>query len=121
VTVLPVFSTERTIAAYCGKYIGKDVAARLPEDKGARMVEYARNGQRRFTTRFAWNNRNARLWRQKLAKLAEWCGFPDFEDFRRWKGPRWASHLRERILAVSLEDGAEGDAGPARARGLKRI
>ena len=101
-TVLPVFSAPAVLAKYYAKYIVKDFRQRDPRDKGARLVETCRAGARVSWSRFAWNSTAARLWRLKVAHIAEFCGLKDLEAFALKFGKRWAFHLRDCIVALKL-------------------
>jgi hypothetical protein len=104
--LLPVKSNEEGIARYVGKYISKHVRERNQSDKGARLVRYLgfKPGDRRASCRFAWNNDNAWLWRNKLKALATEYRLADFDAFSRLCGRRWAWHLQSRILRQELHD-----------------
>ena len=129
--LLPVKSTAEGIARYVGKYISKDVAARLPEDKGARMVEYSKRA-RIGTTRFARVSVRSWLWRHKVAEFAKKHGCADLDELRALCGSRWAHNMREQIMDTPLSYWPSGahyaadrctsgdvplDAGPVRQTG----
>lgn len=111
--LLPVKSTANGIAYYVGKYIAKHVGSRSKEDRGARMVRYigfsARDAEgrrvsvRRASSRFAWANDNAWLWRQKVAIFADQVGAADEYDLQRLFGKRWAYMLQDSILAIRVD------------------
>ena len=102
--VLPVKTTVEGVAYYLGGYIGKNVKHRVEFDKGARLVHYGGfgPGERRASTRLAWNTDNAWLWRQKLAAFAQRMGVKDFADLQKAFGPRWAWHLQGSIIAEHI-------------------
>jgi hypothetical protein len=113
--LMPVRSTHEGIGRYVGKYISKHHAARKPEDKGIRLVEYSR-GARMARTRFAWSSENAATWRAKVRTFAQvvntWIepeatlrGLPligddDIAGLTLWLGPHWAYDMREFIFSL---------------------
>jgi hypothetical protein len=113
--LMPVRSTHEGIGRYVGKYISKHHAARKPEDKGIRLVEYSR-GARMARTRFAWSSENAATWRAKVRTFAQvvntWIepeatlrGLPligddDIAGLTLWLGPHWAYDLRKFIFSL---------------------
>lgn len=104
--LLPIRSTEEGIARYVGKYIGKHMAARLAEDKGARLVRYS-NGCRMASCRFSWATEGAALWRLKVKAFA-WAMFasqgvpPTMKGLATAFGPRWAYRWRDAILSMPV-------------------
>ena len=104
--LLPVKTNIEAMAKYVGKYISKHVEARLPEDKGVRLVRYSK-GARSGTTRFMFNSDGSTEWRRKVATFAEIvkARHPDedissLSDLTRVLGKRWAYHHRDYILAL---------------------
>lgn len=95
--LLPVRSSTEAIAKYVGKYIAKNIdARRASQDKGVRLVRYARNA-RAGTTRFQFNSAGGKEWRRKLAIFAGIVNadnpaacITDIGDFSRVLGPNWA-------------------------------
>jgi hypothetical protein len=102
--LLPVKSNSEGIARYVGKYISKHVRERVGSDKGARLVRYLGfgPGERKASSRLAWNTDNAWLWRHKLAAFAHRLGLEDFADLQKAFGPRWAWHLQGSIIAEHI-------------------
>lgn len=102
--LLPIRSTEEGIGRYLGKYLGKHYGARLPEDKGARLVRYS-SGARMAVTRFNFVTPGAAQWRRKVRAFA-WLMFqsqgipPTMQGLRTALGPRWAYSWREFIMAL---------------------
>lgn len=102
--LLPVKSTEEGIGRYMGKYLGKHIGARLPEDKGAKLVRYSEQA-RHASTRFAFSSEGAREWRRKVGAfchlVAERYGVrPSFTGVREVLGPSWAYQWRDFIAAL---------------------
>jgi hypothetical protein len=103
--LLPVKSTDEGIARYVGGYIKKGVASRRASDKGARIVRFLgfKPGDRRVSSRFAWNTPNAWLWRQKVKCFAKSWALESLDDLVRVFGRRWAYHLCDEILSVRID------------------
>ena len=101
--LLPVKSTAEGIARYVGKYVSKHIEERRDEDKGMRVVAFGNygKGERRCSSRFAWNTPNARLWRGKLAVFAETIGADTVEDLKALYGSSWAYHVAPSVFAIS--------------------
>jgi hypothetical protein len=100
--LLPCKSNAEGLSRYLGKYISKNIESRIEADKSARLVMYSRSltaeAQEHLRPNdFAWNSKGAWLWRKKLAKVAERCGFKQQKDFKEFHGHRWAFHLAERV------------------------
>lgn len=100
--LLPVKSTIEGMARYVGKYIAKGVGTKVRSDKGARVVGYSGfgPGDRKCSPRFAWANANAREFRRKLAKLADFLGLKTMADLKAEFGPRWAYALYPTIMRI---------------------
>lgn len=104
--LLPIRSSTEAIAKYVGKYIAKNIDARRDDqDKGVRLVRYARNA-RAGTCHFQFY-RSARDWRRKVAMFAALvqAHHPDtiisgIADLSRVVGPRWAHNNREFISTL---------------------
>jgi hypothetical protein len=111
--VLPIRSTGAAVACYMGKYVGKCIGNRRPQDKGARLVRFVgfsskdaagnRFSTRKANARFAWANDNAWLWRQKVAIFAHQAGAKTMEDLQRLFGPRWAYHFQASIMEIRID------------------
>lgn len=104
--LMPIRKTAEGVAKYVGKYIGKHIGQRLPEDKGARLVRYAK-GTNVFGTRFSWVSPGAAHWRAKLGALCLRLNYtPEnyqarlCEDF----GTNWVYRLRPLIEAIKLPE-----------------
>ena len=104
--LLPVKSDIEAMAKYVGKYIGKAIEARNPEDKGVRLVRYSR-GARAGTTRFQFHSQGSKEWRRKVATFAIMVQMRhpgeriiELEDLSRVLGKRWAYHHRDTILSL---------------------
>lgn len=89
--------------------------ARIPEDKGARLVRYSKRANR-VGVRFAWNSVGAFMWRLKLGAF---CGVlrltPDNYKvvLAEWFGRNWVYALRpviESIKPVEFHPDAESKA-----------
>jgi hypothetical protein len=98
--MLPIRTTAKAIANYMAKHLRN----RLPEDKGVHLVRCG-NGMLRVRSRFSFNSKGARLYRQKLAAFAAQphiraAGVREYSDLKRVFGPRWAYRLAEAILAM---------------------
>ena len=117
--LLPVRSCAEGIARYVGKYISKHVRARSGQDKGARLVRYLGYGpgDRRASSRFAWNTDNGWLWRTKLKAFAERNGARSTDDLVKLFGPRWAYRLQAEILAERLD----GVVHPSRRCAMRNV
>jgi len=102
--LLPIKSTVEAIAKYVGKYIAKHMEARNPDDKGVRLVRYARNA-RVGTTRFQFQSTGAAEWRRKLCVFAQIIQerhpelvVASLSDLSKVLGKRWAYNHRTFIL-----------------------
>lgn len=102
--LLPVKSSSDAIAKYVGKYISKHTENRLREDKGVRLVRYAKNA-RIGTTRFQFFTDGSRQWRDKCAVFAQMLS-ARFEteitqdNIADYLGPRWAYNNKDFILSL---------------------
>ena len=117
----PMRENGEAMGRYLGKYLSKDWANRLPEDKGARCVRYfghwstvaKAQGERRIAApncgRFGWMTPRARAWREmvvqviivlkyKGAKISE-------ENITEVIGPKWAWKMGKLFEAVRFEVG----------------
>jgi len=105
--LLPVKSNADGIARYLGKYVSKHVSQREDGDKGARVVRFLgfKPGQRRWTSRFAWNNDKAKLWRLKVAEFGRIRGIHDMRLLRVLYTHRWAWFMKDAILTTPLPAG----------------
>lgn len=100
---LPVKSTAEGVARYVGKYISKHVEQREESDKGARVVRFFGygKGERRASSRFAFNTERAWVWRQKVAIWAARQGVETMAELSQVFGPRWAWFFHDEIMMVS--------------------
>lgn len=115
--LLPIKSTAEGIAKYVGKYIAKHLDARLPEDKGARLVRYTLSA-RQVTANFAWVSPLAKEWRTKTGELAAAVGAKDTAQLAEKLGTkRWAYYMRDNFLESTPEEWAELCALLAREHG----
>lgn len=117
----PMREHGEAFGRYLGKYLSKDWANRLPEDKGARCVRYfghwsktARVEKERrksppHGSRFGWLTPRARAWRELVkqvvivlkyrgAKVTE-------ENIKAVMGPKWAWRMGKLFEAVRFETG----------------
>jgi hypothetical protein len=104
--LLPIKKTADGIAKYVGKYIAKHIGQRLPEDKGARLVRYAK-GTNRVSTRFSWNSTGKGMWRAKLGTFCRMFGLnsDNYKNFlSEWFGRNWVYHLRPMIASIKLPE-----------------
>lgn len=102
--LMPVRSTEEGIARYVGKYISKHFEARLPDDKGARLVAYSK-GVRVMNTKFAWNTAGGAVWRHKVGLFVGMVSSrtgcePSFEGLKSVLGNKWAHNHRDFIAGL---------------------
>ncbi len=99
--LLPVVSSAEAISRYVGKYLGKHLDARLPADKGARLVAMSK-GARYASTRFSWASKGS-LWRLQVAAFASAMyragriPSPTWSGLRAGLGPRWCHDWRDTI------------------------
>lgn len=103
--LLPVKSTADGIAKYVGKYISKSVEARLPEDKGVRLVSYSKEA-RIGSTRFSFVTDGSKNWRYKIFQFSQFVAKKHgwkkcrYEDLKKLEGNTWAWKWRDLILAL---------------------
>ena len=99
-------STSVGIARYVGSYIKKQIMHRIPEDKGARLIRFInfKPGDRKASSRLAWNNDRAWLWRQKVGQWAREFGMHSMQEISDRCGPRWAYLFQEQILGTHLRN-----------------
>ena len=92
--LLPVVSSAEAISRYVGKYLGKHLDARLPADKGARLVSTSK-GARYASTRFSWASTGLQ-WRLSCRAFASAMFHagripsPTMHGLAVGLGPRWA-------------------------------
>ena len=92
--LLPVVSSAEAISRYVGKYLGKHLDARLPADKGARLVSTSK-AARMASTRFSWASTGLQ-WRLACRAFAlamfraGRIPSPSMDGLAVGLGPRWA-------------------------------
>ena len=102
--LLPVKSTAEGVAWYMGKYLGKHMDHRVPQDKGARLVRYSKRAPRTMYGDFAGIGGVSWLW---CVKVPIWLGH-HFDRKPRWEGVsarmgrHWAFKYRAEIMASDL-------------------
>ncbi|QLG87626.1 phasyl DNA replicon protein arp [Chitinibacter bivalviorum] len=107
VELMPIKSSTEAVAKYVSKYIEKAVAARSPEDKGARLVEYSSNA-RMASTKFSFVSAGSAQWRKKLAHFAQLVEkntkriCRNISHFTQILGNKWAFNCRSFILALTI-------------------
>lgn len=72
--LMPIRTCPEKLAKYVGKYISKHVAARLPEDKGIRLVQCSQDKAHKWklaNSNFAFVSFGAMNWRKKLQAYVE--------------------------------------------------
>ncbi len=102
--LLPVKSTAEGIARYVGGYIKKHVGHRAASDKGKRMIRFLNYGagDRKASSRLAWNSERSWLWRQKVGVWAKRFKLGSMDDIKDVCGPRWAYLFQQQILGQHL-------------------
>ena len=78
------------------------MGARLPEDKGVRLLRMSK-GLSRMTVQFAWNSPGATIFRIKLKQWAASRGIHTYEQLGGTLGPKWAHRNRERIASYPVD------------------
>ena len=102
VELMPVKSGTEAIARYVGKYISKQIAGRIREDKGARLVRYSK-GANAANCKFAWVTVRSTLWRRKLKAVCDKLGIRDLDDLAEKFGNKWAYHLADAISGLKFD------------------
>mgnify|MGYP003484780661 FL=1 len=72
--LMPIRTSPEKLAKYVGKYISKHVQARLPEDKGIRLVQCSADKASKWkvaNSNFAFVSWGAMMWRKKLKTYVE--------------------------------------------------
>jgi hypothetical protein len=101
-SVEPVRTIAEALARYLAKYLKKHMAARIPLDKGLRLVRYIGfKDRRRFHCRFSWNSPGARRWRQAVAQFAMQTFCKDTVALRKKFGRRWCYKFRGILLGLA--------------------
>lgn len=103
--LLPVRSTAEGIARYVGSYIKKQILHRIGADKGARLIRFMNYGpgDRKASSRLAWNSDRAWIWRQKVEAWARLFGMCEYDQIAERCGPRWAYVFGSQILGMELD------------------
>jgi len=95
--LLPLRKTEKVVAAYLSKYLGKGCLYRRDEFKGSRRVECSRRTRwKNHGVRVSWFMAG-RLWRGVVAAVAQEYGLTDLSQFKGRFGKRWAWRLRKSV------------------------
>jgi len=95
--LVPVKSNGDGIRKYVGKYIEKHMGARLPIDKGVRLLRMSSNVSK-MTCQFMWHSPGATLYRLKLRAWCEARGVYSLEAAQERFGPRFQYKNKEKIL-----------------------
>lgn len=95
--LLPVRKNAQAMSLYVGKYISKHIDARLPDDKGVRLVNYSRRWPR-SNSNFQWNTENTVRWRSNVKAFAEYHGCYSLDDLKEKFGPKWSYHYVDLII-----------------------
>lgn len=118
VEMKPVRKNGESLAKYMSNYVTKHIEARLPEDKGVRLIRISLK-IRPGTTKFSWVNNGAREWRRKVAMFAVRLGVRDLGEFSERYGSKWAYRFREAIITlpddVELEITEDAELGDSQA------
>ena len=104
---LPLRKEAEAVAGYLGKYLDKSLMVRIDDWKGCRRVERDRKSAKlwsRHNREFAWVSEGGSRWRKRIGELAEALGIMEYDEFQERYGPRWAFHVRERVLIATDEE-----------------
>jgi len=113
--LLPIRKDSNSIAIYIAKYLSKHTNARLPCDKGVRLVRYSK-GARVGSTRFQFLSQNSALWRKKLALFADYLNerylptpslampIDQIDALAPFLGSTWAYKYRNYIITEGYKD-----------------
>lgn len=110
--LLPLKSTAHAVGRYLGKYISKHLSARLPCDKGVRLV--SAGGEREAINRFSWFSPRATTLRRQIGGFVRMLhaagaiSAPTREAMAARFGPHWFYYWRDSITAFCPEPEAEG-------------
>jgi len=94
----PIKSNDAAIAKYVGKYLSKHVGVRDERDKNVRLFSCSA-GFGKSVTKMAWNNEGSKVWRMKLARLADILGLTEDEMPVKF-GPKWNYDLKGLIWDI---------------------
>lgn len=101
--LIPIRTTGPALAHYVGGYIRKSIEQRPPQAKGARLVTYSRDFERRVNGHaWQWNTPMTWVWREKLRRFAGMHGISEFSGLSETFGPRWAWWFRDIIESLNL-------------------
>ncbi len=100
----PIRTCGKAMGRYLSGYLAKGYAGRKPGEKRYRMYGCSRaaSKKRMAGAQFCWVGGNARVWRKKVALVAQRFGCRDMDSLNRRFGRRWAYKLREFILALTV-------------------
>jgi hypothetical protein len=114
---LPIRTSGAKIASYMGKCLKRGNKFRGPEWKGCRRVEYSRRGASQWKThhrQFSFTTSAAKVWRARVAAIANAVKAADLDELSARLGKRWAFKLRNEIINLPevdfhdwLEDGLQ--------------
>lgn len=101
----PIRKTGESVASYVSKYIEKNVYARLPEDKGKKLVRYIGWDKKHLKpNEFGWAGPKAVAWRAKTRATAALANITEPEQAAEALGPRWAFTLSNLWMAASTDN-----------------
>lgn len=103
--LIPIRKTSSALALYVGGYIRKSIEQRPAAAKGARLISYSQDFERRVVGHaWQWNTPMTWLWRRRLEAFAKFHGIGDYSGLSQAFGPRWAWWFRDVIEAFNLPD-----------------
>lgn len=94
------------ITEYVGKYLEAGIRIRIHGWKGARRIETDRRTSalwKTYSRRFSWVSPGAKLWRKRVAEVADLLGVADLTGIADQIGSRWAYWLRGYVTAPDEE------------------
>lgn len=107
--LMPIKTNATGISNYVAKYISKHLEARLPEDKGVKLVRMTQ-GVRAGNTRFQWNSKGAAEWRKKVSIYVTGCLYERTgrviigDGYEHILGMEWVHRARDRIMTIDPTD-----------------
>jgi len=97
----PIFKTGEAVSRYVSKYVEKNLFARLPEDKGKKLVRYMGwKGTHLRPNDFCWATPGACEWRTRVRSIAALHGISTPEKAREAWGAKWAFRLTSVMSAL---------------------
>ena len=109
--LLPIRKSGPALAYYVGGYIRKSMEMRPASAKGARLITYSKDFERRVSSHaFQWNTARTRVWRLKVKRFAEIHGIKDFSGLSSRFGPRWAWWFKDVIQSLNVWTGQQSTA-----------